>query len=95
MILKRPLNPLNFKEMKQTMINGDSLSKTKQGSQLLEELEQIQQAEIETTRIVKLQIRTCCGCGCRNDDLEREVSIDSNLKDGDFVTKYLPGDIRL
>ncbi len=40
-----------------------------------------------STRIVRLIARSCCGCGCNDINIEREVPFDSDLKNGDYVKK--------
>ena len=40
-----------------------------------------------TTRTVKLIYTSCCGCGCSDITISREVSFDSTLRDGDRVEK--------
>lgn len=47
---------------------------------------------IDSTRLVTLIARSCCGCGCSNINISREVPMDSPLQDGDFVTDYHKSD---
>ena len=43
--------------------------------------------ELPATRVVKLVFSSCCGCGCSDVEIKREVPFDSKLKDGDRITK--------
>jgi len=45
-----------------------------------------------TTRKVNLVYKSCCGCGCHNINLTREVPFDSELKDGDYINEILETD---
>ena len=47
----------------------------------------------KTTRIVTLKYNSCCGCGCMDVDVKREVDEDSHLKDGDRIDKILENDM--
>ena len=49
-------------------------------------------AETVATRKVHLLYESCCGCGCADETIIRTVAADSPLKDGDRITKLLPGD---
>lgn len=37
------------------------------------------------TRVVRLKSQSCCGCGCSDVTVIREVNYDSPLKDGDYI----------
>jgi hypothetical protein len=45
-----------------------------------------------THRIVRLVYKNCCGCGCLDVDVKRIVPYDSELKNGDRITKLEKGD---
>jgi len=52
-------------------------------------------AEIEkqpATRVVRLVYKSCCGCGCSDIDITREVPYDSPLKNGDRIKKLEKND---
>lgn len=38
------------------------------------------------TRVVKLRSQSCCGCGCDDVTVVREVAYDSPLQDGDYIS---------
>lgn len=44
------------------------------------------------TKMVKLITQSCCGCGCSDIWIQREVPYDSNLKNGDRVDCLKKGD---
>lgn len=44
-------------------------------------------------RIVNLQYKACCGCGCSLVNVKRTVPVDSDLKDGDIIKEVLDDDI--
>lgn len=54
--------------------------------------ETVRKAVEKQTRTVNLRYKTCCGCGCSEEKIRREVPLDSKLKDGDVVTNLLPSD---
>lgn len=47
----------------------------------------------KTTRVVTLKYNSCCGCGCMDVDVKREVDENSSLRDGDRIDKILENDI--
>lgn len=49
----------------------------------------------KTKRIVHLLYKSCCGCGCTDSTIQREVDSDSDLQNGDRITKLLPEDIAI
>lgn len=38
------------------------------------------------TKIITLYYQSCCGCGCNDVALKREVPMDSKLKDGSRIS---------
>lgn len=58
-------------------------------STLAEEFKAEKEREVSrpTTRRVRLKASSCCGCGCHDVDIMREVPFDSPLNDGDHVTR--------
>jgi len=59
---------------------------------LLAEVNKIEQEPVKTTRIVKLNLITGCGCGGSHDKITREVPLDSDLNDGDYAYNPEPSD---
>jgi hypothetical protein len=45
-----------------------------------------------STRIVRVMVSSCCGCGCVDVEITRSVPIDSSIKDGDYVGAIQDGD---
>lgn len=79
--------------MGQKQLFGEDASSSKpKSSGLMQELEQIQAKDVVTTRRVKLKLVIGCGCGGNYEDIEREVPINSKLKDGDYVSSRKTGD---
>jgi predicted methyltransferase MtxX (methanogen marker protein 4) len=56
-------------------------------------LEEVNQSVQASTKKVKLKLVVGCGCGGSYTSIEREVEVNSRLKDGDVVTDRLPGDV--
>lgn len=67
-------------------------NQSKKIDELKKEFEQEKNSKTITTRTVKLQYNSCCGCGCSFIDVEREVPYDSELQDGDIIKELLPDD---
>lgn len=44
------------------------------------------------TRMVRLVTKSCCGCGCTDINIIREVPYDSPLQDGDYTKDLRKGD---
>lgn len=59
-------------------------------SKLKEKLEEIRDTPL--TRKVMLRLKACCGCGCSEEKIIREVPYDSSLKDGDIVNQLHKSD---
>ena len=64
---------------------------------LARDMQKIQETKIPSkpqTRKVRLVMMASCGCGALPVDIEREVPYDSDLKDGDGITRdqLLPTD---
>jgi Ser-tRNA(Ala) deacylase AlaX len=76
-------------QRKQNRIQEQEKSKD---SGLLAEVDKLEQEPVITTRIVKLKLITGCGCGGSHDKITREVSLDSDLNDGDYVYNQEPSD---
>ena len=55
--------------------------------------EEIKNKTTPQKRMVTLIYKTCCGCGCNETKVYREVDFDSGLKDGDEINDLLPTDI--
>lgn len=47
---------------------------------------------VKQKRIVKLRFKSCCGCGCNDLKIEREVDGTSKLQDGDYIHDVLDTD---
>ena len=62
-----------------------------EGGAIGQALEELEKAK-PSTRIVVLETQSCCGCGCTDIKIEREVPYDSPLSDGDYVESMQPGD---
>jgi hypothetical protein len=58
-------------------------------------LETLKESVQVSTRKVKLKLVIGCGCGRSYTDIEREVDLDSRLKDGDVVSERLDGDTEI
>lgn len=46
-------------------------------------------------KTVELVYESCCGCGCSETRVRREVAGDSDLEDGDYVDDILEDDVIL
>lgn len=77
------------------VFGGESTSSKTKSSGLMQELEEIQAKEVVATRKVRLKLVIGCGCGGSYEDIEREVPMNSTLKDGDYVDSRKPGDRKL
>jgi len=75
----------------QTKINK---TKTEQTSKnFRKEFESIKSIDVQPTkRIVTLVYKSCCGCGCNDISIEREVPFDSSLRNGDRTHELLSTD---
>lgn len=56
---------------------------------LKDKLEKVEEVK---TREVRLLYSSCCGCGCHDVNVRRNVPIDSPLKNGDRISKIEKGD---
>ena len=74
-----------FRSKKEKEIEQNSLDHIK------EQFEEIKSKK--STRMVTLKYNSCCGCGCSDIELRREVDEDSHLKNGDRVDTILENDI--
>lgn len=43
---------------------------------------------VATTRVVAVEYKSCCGCGCSWMSVKFEVPQDAKVKDGDRITSY-------
>jgi hypothetical protein len=61
---------------------------------LKEQYNEVKAKEIKKppTKVVKLKYKACCGCGCSDETILREVPYDSELKNGDRVDTMLRDD---
>lgn len=50
---------------------------------------------VVSSRTVELIYQSCCGCGCFDTHISREVAGDSDLEDGDIVDSILEDDVIL
>jgi hypothetical protein len=65
---------------------------TSSTKKLSEKLEAIN--VVKPTRVVHLKYKSCCGCGCYDETVERTVPFDSPLNNGDRIDR-LEGDDRM
>lgn len=60
--------------------------------ELKKKLNDITKEKKKERRKVTLWYTSCCGCGCDDLEIIREVDNDSPLQDGDIATDFLDGD---
>jgi hypothetical protein len=67
----------------QTKVMKPAESVTSQKEEVAEKFDALRSTK--TTRTVRLTYKSCCGCGCQDITINRKVSSDSKLKNGDRV----------
>lgn len=79
--------------MQEQIKRGTSPQESTRGlDPLKNKFSEIRETPIARTRIVKLRYESCCGCGCHDVWIKREVPADSPLRDGNYVKKILSTD---
>ena len=80
--------------MKQNQ-NQHTTSSHKISEELKAKVEQSLSEKVETpqTRFVDLVYSSCCGCGCTDIEIRREVPYNSKYKDGDRAERLLDTDV--